>query len=461
MKIKLRTKLIASFAATALICVILIGLFSNMQLNRLFQQYVIQNQEKSNNEVVRLINAQLERHKGWDGASIEDIGVNALERGLLLTIRDSDDSVIWDAYVYNNGMCQQMTSSMYQNMMNNYPQWQGKLMKQSFPLEVDGNELGTVDIGFYGPFYFDESDLIFIRALNSIFFSVGFFSLALALIFGAILSKKISTPIIRVTKTAEAIAQGNYRDRSTEVSSTAEISQLTRAINELAESLESQDALRKRLTGDVAHELRTPLATLQSHMEAMIDGIWDPTSERLTSCHEEITRITRLVSDLEKLAQFENENNPLERVFFSASDWIYRLAQNYETEFAYKNVALIINCDDGTIFADKDKLSQVVINLLSNALKFTGEGGSVTVAVRQESICTSITVCDTGIGIADKDLPHIFQRFYRADESRNRMTGGSGIGLTLVKAMVEAHGGSVAVESEIGKGTCVTLRIPL
>jgi two-component system, OmpR family, sensor histidine kinase BaeS len=224
--------------------------------------------------------------------------------------------------------------------------------------------------------------------------------------------------------------------------------------------LENQEILRKRLTGDVAHDLRTPLATLLSHVEAMVDGVWDPTTERLTSCHEEITRIIRLVSDLEKLAHYESDSLVLNKTEFRAQEFLESLMNTFETSFSQKNITPIIDCDDSTFLADRDKLSQVFINLISNSLKFTPPEGTISVEVRGTPRETRVSVSDTGLGIAPQDIQHVFERFYRADISRNRTTGGTGIGLTLVKTIVEAHKGSIEVSSEVNKGTVFNLVFP-
>jgi two-component system, OmpR family, sensor histidine kinase BaeS len=218
--------------------------------------------------------------------------------------------------------------------------------------------------------------------------------------------------------------------------------------------------LRKRLTADVAHELRTPLATLQSHMEAMIDGIWEPDTERLESCHEEILRIGRMVGDLEKLARFESENLVLNREPFDMAELVKRIIINFESDFRNKRVKIDFHGTEQIVTLDKDKISQVVVNLVSNALKYTCEGGDVKVGIRDIGDMIRLTVQDTGIGISEEDLPCIFERFYRADKSRNRLGGGSGIGLAITKAIVEAHTGTIKVTSRLGEGTEFVLELP-
>lgn len=460
MKVTLRTKLTLSHVATALICVALISFFSNILLERHFQDYIKSNQEKRNEELISLFTNNYQRNGQWDTESVEDIGVYALEQGMIVQVRDSSGSVVWDAMTYNNGWCNEMLAHMTENMYSRYPNWEGELVQASYPVHYGGKQVGSVDIRYYGPFYFNDNDMAFINALNRIFISVGIFSLLLSFLFGSLISKRITTPITRVINTARMIAKGYFGDRSYEETSTKEISQLTDTINDLAETLETQEKLRKRLTGDVAHELRTPVATLQSHLEAMIDGIWEPSTDRLTSCHEETMRINRMIGDLEKLARYESDNMLLNKEEFSLCELIKIIMQNFENEFIQKSVSFNIQCESNKLFADRDKISQVLVNLVSNALKYSKANDEVNIAVSGTETNTTIIVSDTGIGISEEDLPYIFERFYRADKSRNRMTGGSGIGLTIAKAIVEAHKGSISVSSKLNKGTIFTVVLP-
>ena len=461
MKSNLRTKLSLTYMFVALVCVFLISILTNVFLDKYFKDYVKRNQENKNKEIVAWISQQYKPESKWDAAVIENIGITALERGMIIRVTDSTGTVIWDAMIHNNGLCQQMIAHMAHNMSSRYPNWKGGYIENRYPVLHNLREVGVVDIGYYGPYYFTDSDLAFITALNQLLILVGVFSLLLALFIGSFMAKRISTPISRVINTAQMISRGYYGDRLREESDTKEIAQLTGTINNLAETLEIQETLRKRLTADVAHELRTPLATLQSHMEAMIDGIWKPEPERLKSCHEEILRINRMVGDLEKLAKYESENLLLNKSEFSITELVQHIMQNFETDFMNKGIQLQFSGDEEIVFADRDKISQVIINLLSNALKYTPQGGLVEVGIKSAPDHIEVFVKDTGNGIPPEDLPHIFERFYRADKSRNRLTGGAGIGLTIAKAIVEAHRGSIQVKSRPGEGSEFIVTIPM
>lgn len=461
MTTSLRTKLSISYVVVALIIVLLINALTNIFVEKHFKEYVKQNQELKNKEIVSTISGQYKGNNQWNIDVIETIGVSYLESGIIIKVKDNAGKTIWDATEHNNGMCQRIIEHMANNSTNdNGHMKEVGYTEVPYSLNYKLNKVGVVEIGTYGPYYLNEHDVAFIDTLNTVLIGVGVFSLLFALVLGTLMARRLSSPISRVIVAAKSIANGYFSERITEKSNTSEINQLTTTINYLAESMEKQEALRKRLTGDVAHELRTPIATLQSHMEAMIDGIWDADTDRLKSCHEEIVRISKMVGDLEKLAKFESENLVLNKELFDISELTKRLLQNFEIEFTNNKLEISYTGEKDEIYADRDKISQVIINLLSNALKYTPKGGRVSVAIKGTEDITQIVVKDNGPGIPKEDLPYIFERFYRADKSRNRLTGGSGIGLTISKAIMVAHEGTIDVKSSSEFGTEFIVSLP-
>lgn len=456
----LKSKLSLSFVMVLLICILLLGAITNFILDNHFREYVRKNQEQKNKEIVTTLQGQFKHDNTWNMDVVETIGVSALENGLIIRVKDLSGMVIWDATTHNNGMCQRIIEQMAQNVSSRYPNVKGSYVEIPYPLYNNMIKMGEVEIGSYGPYYLSDQDLAFISTLNNLLLVVGAFSMICALVIGNAVAKRLSAPITKVVKTAQSISKGYFTDRITTQSDTNEINQLTSSINQLAETLETQEILRKRLTGDVAHELRTPIATLQSHMEAMIDGIWEPDAQRLQSCHDEIVRIGKLVGDLEKLAKYESENLVLNKERFDLSELVKRLMQNFERDFMNKGIEFTFSGSHESISGDKDKISQVIVNLLSNALKYTPEGGRVSVGVKGAEDITEMIVKDNGPGIPEEDIPFVFERFYRADKSRNRMTGGSGIGLTIAKAIVQAHKGKIDVVSGVGLGAEFIVSLP-
>jgi signal transduction histidine kinase len=461
MKVSLRNKLSLTYILIALVCISLLSLLTNFFLDKQFREYVEQNQDQKNKSVVSSLSKQYDYSGGWNQNMVENIGVNALENGMIIKVKDGFGKIIWDATLHNNGMCQKIIEKMADNLNSHYHYVKGSYVEKPYSIiSGDKNQVGTVLVGYYGPFYLSDNDLAFISTLNKVLVGVGIFSLILSFLLGSIMARRISTPISGAIKTARMISKGLYSDRVKVKTNTKEFYELSETVNNLAKTLETQEILRKRLTGDVAHELRTPLATLQSHLEAMIDGIWKPNEDRLKSCHEEVIRINKMVGDIDKLAKYESENLVLDKTNFDVSEVIRRLIHNFESEFNSKNVEIEFQESEAEIFADKDKFSQVMINLISNALKYTPSGGKVLLEIKEDSEDINILVKDSGTGISEEDLPLIFERFYRADKSRNRLTGGSGIGLTITKAIIEAHGGTIKIKSQLNAGTDVIVSIP-
>lgn len=460
MPFNLRTKLSLAFVFVALISVFMTSIMANYLLEKQFRQYVINKQDNKNKEIISLISQQYLGNSAWRADVIQNIGINALENGLIVKVKDASGTVVWDATKHNSGMCEQMISNMSKNMLSRYPNWQGGYVESKYSIVINSEEVGIVEIGYYGPFYFNDADLYFINTLNRALIIIAIISLCLSLLVGAVFSKRLSTPITKVTESAKLIAKGHFSERITQKSSTKELKELILTINHLAESLGTHEKLRKQLTGDVAHELRTPLTTIQSHIEAMIDGIWHPTSERLNSLHEEVIRVNKMVDDLGLLAKYESESMVLNKTRFDISELLQKIVINFEGEFIAKGVAISYSGCKEVVNADRDKITQVFVNLLSNALKYSPEGGKVDITVESFEELVKVSLVDNGQGIPEEDIPFIFERFYRADKSRNRLTGGAGIGLTIAKSIVDAHQGSIHVNSKINEGSTFVVFLP-
>ena len=456
----LRSKLTFSYMLIVVIVVGLISLVANTSIKTKFQDYVIQRQEKQTTEIIELIKMKYEEEKGWDTNYLEVIGMNALQNGLVIEIEDEDKLGIWSAYEHNNGLCQAMIMDMRANMYNYSGSWNGNYQEKTYPIISNNVEIGTLTTGFVGPYYFNDEELIFIKALNTIFIIIGIGSLILAFGLGIIMSLRISNPLKKIAQKALLLSEGKYKERLEETSNTKEIKILIETINNLSDALESKEKLRKQLTQDVAHELRTPLTSVQGHMEAMLDGIWPMNNERLTSCYDEIIRIKRLISSIDDLSGVENDNVLLHKEEFNIAKLITRLLNNYEKEFFTKNINIIYDEESITVYADQDKMSQVFNNLISNALKYSDDGGTISIVIENHPKVIEIRVKDTGIGIDELDLPHIFERFYRVDKSRNHLTGGAGIGLTITQTIIEAHEGTITATSKIKEGTEFLIMLP-
>ena len=461
-KMSLKYKLSISYGFLALLLVASVSLISNLFLRSQFEQYVMRQQEAKNQEIVSQVSQQMIQNPPGKGRqqALETVGVNALERGVIVKVYDSSGSILWNAMVHNGGLCQQMLKNMAADMQSRSPNFKGEYEEKSYPLYSGVKKIGAASIGYYGPFYYTSNDAEFINTLNQLLFLIGIGSLLLAALLGFYMSNRISSPIVRVIRAAENIAKGNYTDKIPSESSTEELDRLTASINRLSDELQNQEALRKRLTTDVAHELRTPLTALQGNMEALIDGIWEPDKERLESCLEEILRLSRLVSELQGLAELEGENSALKLSETNLRALAQRAVDSFQAKTLKKQISVTVEGPSVVMQADSDKISRIFVNLISNAVKYTPNGGSVKINLSSGNGNALIRVEDTGVGISEEDLPYIFERFYRTDRSRNSRTGGAGIGLTIVKAITEMHHGKISVQSKAGIGTKFEILLP-
>lgn len=262
-----------------------------------------------------------------------------------------------------------------------------------------------------------------------------------------------------------AASQLDLRDlsRRVPIDGTDEIADLARTFNRMGERLEAGERARRQLLADVAHELRHPLAVMQGHLDLMQDGKVPVEPESLLPIQDEVIRLRRLVGDLRDLSLAEVGALTLNPAEVDLEALLRGLVGNMEPVAAARECQIDMDFTGGLsrVHADPDRLRQVFVNLLSNALRYTPAGGRVTLRAAGTASRIEVQVRDTGPGIAPADLPHVFDRFYRADKSRSRETGGSGLGLAIVRSLVEAHHGTIAVESEPGRGTCFTVTIPV
>ncbi|MBM7694090.1 signal transduction histidine kinase [Peribacillus deserti] len=273
-------------------------------------------------------------------------------------------------------------------------------------------------------------------------------------------ARKLSSPLLEMKKAAEKMAKGQWKTRVS-ISGNDEVSELGQSLNQLAFELNQQDIARKNMTADIAHELRTPLATLKSHMEAFEDRVWEPTPERLSACTEEINRLILLIQDLEQLNTMESPDFKINIQPNDLKEVIKQCAASIRGAYLQKNIQLNLEFSGELDFSfDVERMKQVFLNLLSNSLKYTEPGGVVSVLAHNEEDSMIIQVKDNGAGMKKEFLMKAFDRFYREDSSRSRRTGGSGLGLAIVKRLVKSHHGEVWIESVAGKGTTVSISLP-
>ena len=307
-----------------------------------------------------------------------------------------------------------------------------------------------------------ESLQILFRTIGLYFLWGGLIAVAIALIITFFLSRRILAPVKALTYAAKRLGRGDFAQR-VEVKDRSELGELANTFNSMANDLERAEQLRKNMVADVAHELRTPLSNIRGYLEATHDGVVKPDADTLRKLDEEVTLLSRLVDDLQELSLAEAGELKLVRHAEDIADLINQTVATMQAKAIVKGVSISNKLPDKLppVNIDSHRISQVLRNLLENAVTHTATGGAVTVTAGQQDNWAEISVIDTGEGIPAEELPNIFERFYRVDKSRARATGGSGLGLTIAKRLVEAHGGEIKVQSEVGKGSHFTFTIPV
>ncbi|WP_062202675.1 sensor histidine kinase [Demequina salsinemoris] len=285
----------------------------------------------------------------------------------------------------------------------------------------------------------------------------------LAVLLSVLLARRVSRSLGKLEDAAHRVADGDFASRVEAPGMGREFDELAESFNRMSERLAESEQLRQRMIGDVAHELRTPIATLTGYLEALEDGVAELTPETVAMLRAQGARLTRLSEDLSAVSRAEGSGARLSRERRDPAD-LLRLARATARERAGgAGVSLELAVADGLppVMVDPERIAQVLGNLVDNALRHTPSGGTVTLTARPDDAGVAFVVADTGAGIAPEHLPHVFERFYRADTARDRASGGSGVGLAIVSALVAAHGGMVRAESAgLGRGATFTVTLP-
>lgn len=284
-----------------------------------------------------------------------------------------------------------------------------------------------------------------------------------AVIVSLVVAGRIVGPIERLLAASRRIAAGQYAQR-VPVEGRDELAALAEQFNRMATALEEAERRRVALIGDVAHELRTPLATIAGYTEGLLDGVVAPDAGTFALLHDEADRLRRLVRDLQELSRAEAHQLPIQPRAVAPGPLVEQALAVVEPQFADKQIRIerVLSVDLPEVEADADRIVQVLINLLGNALRSTPSGGAVRIAVERGEQTVVFHVADSGMGISSEHLPHLFERFYRVDKARSRALGGSGIGLTIAKAVVEAHGGQIWAGSPgAGQGATFSFSLPV
>ena len=442
-------RLAAAFAGIGIAAAALTAILVNAAFGARFEGYLEEQRHLRQRQLVAALEDSSRRAGGWDPSDLAPLAALVLMDGGTLRLEDAEGRTVWEPAADPEGSAM---AQMHREMMGSGPLGP----EQRLAIEVDGSVVGTAVVRLPEPGVLPQ-DEAFRASVNRLLLAGGIAAAVLAMGLGAVLARRATAPARELTRAARAMAAGD-RSRRVEYEGADELGEMARAFNRMADAIEQEDRLRRAFAADVAHELRTPLAILRSEIEALQDGVEEPSREALASLHEETLRLGRLVADLEALASAEAAGFSLERRPVALRPLLEEVVEEFAGPFDAAGVRLGSELEDAVAEVDPVRIRQVATNLLSNAFKFTPAGGAVRVELRRHGAEAVVRVSDTGPGIPPDELPHVFERFFRGRGARAR---GSGIGLTVARELVLAHGGQIAVESEQGRGTTFTVRLPL
>ena len=462
MKRTIKWQLLLSFVSLSFI---LVGAFSWITLNLLeshFADYVRERQESELEEYSTDLENLYQQNGTWEENSqaIQRVGRNALQQSVIVRIFDEDGQLLWSPSASEVEDAKNKVQDHLLHMEQMVGGMESDYVQSRSPLYDGTEEIGMMEIQSVGPYAYTEHDALFISDMESKLVLVAFFSLLIPLFFALLVAKKLSSPIVTINDFTKEIAKGRYSNLSLEETGIREIDDLLVSVNDLSLQLQHQQKIRNRLSSDIAHEIRTPLTTLKGNIEAMIDGVWEISEERLYRCYEEVSRITRLIGEIDRINELESQESQLQKTTFDLTELAQQIVDNFQPMLVENKLNCSVSGDRVFISADRDKIHQVLTNLLANAIKFTPSGGRIDLYVSQSKGTTSFRIIDNGQGIPPEEVGQIFERFYMAEPSRNSKLGGQGIGLSIVKGIVNAHQGTISVDSIYGKGTTFTINLP-
>lgn len=457
-------RLALAFAVVAALTAALAGLLLSAAWNFQFTQYLQANLQTTADGIAEITQEAYPQLGGWSIQTLSRIPRFGPSSGIGVQILDTNGNIVYDDASVNAHLRE--VAGLEDEPGQTVPD-AGVVLEPRGSVVTSrvmiGNlQVGTVRVWTYSAnALMTERDLKFQRGSFTGLTIAALVAIAFASLGGVWFANRLVEPIGRITATAQALKSGD-RDARTRLDTADEIGFLGRTFDEMADAIEADREMERRLTADVAHELRTPLMAIQATVEGMQDGVLPADSERLGMVRDETVRLARLADGILELTRLERGAVPFACVRMDLALPVRAAVDTIEALIETRELVLSVDIVEGIhSCVDSDRLQQAVGNLLSNAARYTPAGGRIEVGIRREDDQAVIEVADTGIGIAEEDLPLVFSRFWRADEARATTSGGLGIGLAVTKEIVERHQGSIGVSHRSGGGSVFSIRLPL
>ena len=476
---KLRTKILSTYIGLTVVAIVLVGVLSSWQIKKYLEERI---QRDLLAHVTLLVELFENGAIAIEPASLFDDRLEGIAHslGVRVTILRHDGTVIFDSDVPRDSLPWVENHRNRPEVRAAGPGRIGTDLRQSSTVGINylyaaqqltASSLGPLDSG-YVRVALPAAELQQLdNQVQLIVAGIGGLIICLIAFVSFRMSTRISKPLLEIVETAQAITRGDVSKRA-QVPAGDEIGALSAAINEMAEklgndiiTLQRLERIRSEFLGNVSHELRTPIFSIQGFLETLLDGaVDDPAVNRdfLDKAYGHAERLNALLNDLIEISRIESGEMKMSFRYFPVLEFVEQMVDEMRPAATKKKILLEIDSSmDHTarVYGDKERLRQVMVNLIDNGVKYTEPGGTVRCTIASLGLRTRIRVQDTGLGIAIEHLSRIFERFYRVDRDRSREVGGTGLGLAIVKHIVEAHGGSISVESQTGKGSTFTFTL--
>lgn len=440
-------KLVLAFIGVSFLSVAIIVLVIRWSTNKEFYKFVLDTNQAN---LVSTLAYYYEENQGWSGLQIDQL-ISDGRQPFRLGNHQQQHFAIADA----NGMVVAGNGGYHTGQMLAQSD-----LKSGIPIQVNNANVGTLLLQNFN-FNANPREAQFLQTMNGLLWISGIGTVIIALILGVWLSRTLTRPVRELTAATHAVSLGKLGVK-VPVRSRDELGDLALAFNRMNSELERSLTLRKQMTADIAHELRTPLSLILGHAEAVHDGVLPPSIKSYEVIREEALRLEHLIDDLRVLSLADAGELSLTVQPASIQNWLEEIRARYEQQARSKNIQLDlrIEADLPEIDIDRARMTQVLTNILDNALRYTPEGGVISLAASREKDFLKLSIQDSGPGIAREDLERIFDRFYRTDPSRQRLDGGSGLGLAIAKSLVERHHGTIKAESLTGSGLRIEILLP-
>jgi len=450
------TKLIIAFLSIGIVSVAVIFITARWNTRQEFINFL---SDQSQSNIVTSLTNYYQQNGSWDGIEFiylqtnshpspgQGFGPGGPNREIIpFTLANADGVVIIASDKYKVG--------------DTIPK---EVLESGIPIN-ENNELIGILVPSRVPFQGNQRELEFIERTNLTLIYGALIGAVIALFLGIFLSRTITRPIRELTQATHAISEGDLTQQVS-IRSKDELGELAKAFNKMSTELSRSVNTRKQMTADIAHELRTPLSLILGHAEAVHDGVLPPTKENFEIIREEATRLEHLVDDLRTLSLADAGELTMIHQIIEPGRLLQEVASLYQVQAQKKNIKLDLDIASHlpTLEVDPGRMTQVITNILDNALRHTPENGTITLAAKQMDNMVELSIQDSGPGLSPEDTSRIFERFYRADSSRQRdgaSQGGSGLGLAIAKSIVQAHNGQLSAESEAGKGLKIKIILP-